>query len=216
MKVHYGMSRKSKATDNLAIYHSLLTVFLAETTLTKSLFYHFKISSCISNPHKIYPTFPPFSYLPIPFMLHFEEKVASIRDSFTPAASSSINRWVPGKQIASFETLEDSLEWLLPSGSQSLYPSPANIRWHSPDSKSLVCCQQLSASITPIVNSGTACSRSATQLPNQEKPCQTLTNLASKLNSRKRRLRWWPLTQPVHHWIHPLLVQVLRTSGGQL
>ena len=70
MEVHYGMSRTSKASDNLVFYHSLLTVFLAETTLTKSLFYHFKIIFCISNPHKIYSTFPPFSYLPLYFILH--------------------------------------------------------------------------------------------------------------------------------------------------
>ncbi|XP_036373370.1 uncharacterized protein LOC118770070 isoform X2 [Megalops cyprinoides] len=49
--------RKSRSSDDLASYHSLLTAFTAATTTAKSSFFQNKINSNITNPRNLLSTF---------------------------------------------------------------------------------------------------------------------------------------------------------------
>ncbi|KAG7473875.1 hypothetical protein MATL_G00100340, partial [Megalops atlanticus] len=105
--------RKSRSSDDLASYHSLLSAFTAATTTAKSSFFHNKINANITNPRNLFSTFstllsPPPSPSLLHFKAHFEKKVSSIRGSITPPSTASTTGKAHSHHLCSFSILSDS------------------------------------------------------------------------------------------------------------
>ncbi|KAG5847076.1 hypothetical protein ANANG_G00122110, partial [Anguilla anguilla] len=49
--------RKSRSSDDLTAYHTLLATFTSALTSAKASFFQSKISACVSNPRKLFSTF---------------------------------------------------------------------------------------------------------------------------------------------------------------
>uniref|UniRef100_A0A8B9I1J1 Reverse transcriptase domain-containing protein n=1 Tax=Astyanax mexicanus TaxID=7994 RepID=A0A8B9I1J1_ASTMX len=97
--------KKSQQNSDLCSYQSLLPRVLTKVTVAKSSFYKRKLEESASDPCKLFNIFssllnpptpqPPTTLSPDDFVNFFEEKVANIHQSFSPASTLPTRQHLP-------------------------------------------------------------------------------------------------------------------------
>ncbi|XP_076850097.1 uncharacterized protein LOC143499240 [Brachyhypopomus gauderio] len=126
--------KRSRLDSDLRSYQSLLSKFSLEVTSAKSAYYRKKFESSASNPRKLFSIFSsllnppspptPSSLTPEDFVIFFEEKIAAVHQSFSPAPNLPTSTPNPTlNSLASFSPLSsDKIHKLLTSSNPTTCP----------------------------------------------------------------------------------------------
>ncbi|XP_076858335.1 uncharacterized protein LOC143512193 isoform X2 [Brachyhypopomus gauderio] len=125
--------RKSKLTADLRLYQSLLSLFSMELTDAKTSFYREKLEASTSDPRKMFKIFSsllkpsppptPTSLTADDFVTFFEEKVNTIRSTFSLVPVPTVSPPTPPFSLTSFSPLSaEMVLQLLTSSSPTTCP----------------------------------------------------------------------------------------------
>ncbi|XP_076848845.1 uncharacterized protein LOC143496560 [Brachyhypopomus gauderio] len=125
--------RKSKLTADLRLYQSLLSLFSMELTAAKTSFYREKLEASTSDPRKMFKIFSsllkpsppptPTSLTADDFVTFFEEKVNTIRSTFSLVPVPTVSPPTPPFSLTSFSPLSaETVLQLLTSSSPTTCP----------------------------------------------------------------------------------------------